>query len=146
MSLVGYGDIHTPQNEIHTEAYWLTLRASAPEEFERMGQNLASGLHGLANLLRNTVPLYVLCDPRDFNAWPMLQSPFDQRPTLYVYDRYRGGIGIARRLYAIDNQVFQAALEITQQCPCATVAQVALARKSIRANPPRKSHGIFFAR
>ena len=115
---IGYGDIHVPQNEIHTEAYWLTFRPTLQEEFERVGQNLASSLHGLANLLRNIIPLYVLCDPKDFNAWPMLQAPFDQRPTLYVYDRYRGGIGIARRLYAIDRQVFQAAYTMVRECSC----------------------------
>ncbi len=115
---IGYGTIHLPQNEIQTEAWWLTLREETRADYERGNLDLSAGLRGVANLLRNTIPIYVLCDPRDFSVWPMLRAPHDQRPTLYVYDRYPGGIGIARRLFAIDRQVLQASWEILTQCPC----------------------------
>jgi DEAD/DEAH box helicase domain-containing protein len=50
----------------------------------------------------------------------MIRAPYDQCPTIYVYDRYPGGIGIARRLFAIDRQVLRAAWEILMACPCKT--------------------------
>lgn len=115
---VGYGVIDVPQQEIQTEAYWLTFRDGLKEEFEAQGLDLAAGLRGLSNLLRNTIPIYVLCDPRDFSTIPMLRAPHDLRATLYVYDRYPGGIGIARRLFAIDRQVLDAAAEIVRRCKC----------------------------
>jgi len=117
---IGYGTVHVPQNEIQTESYWLTLREDLKMEYEQRNLDLAAGLRGLATLMRNTIPIYVLCDPRDVNVWPMIRAPYDQRPTIYVYDRYPGGIGIARRLFAIDRQVLQAAWEILQACPCKT--------------------------
>lgn len=117
---IGYGTVHVPQNEIQTEAYWLTLREDLKTEYDRRSLDLAAGLRGLATLMRNTIPMYVLCDSRDVSVWPMIRAPYDQCPTIYVYDRYPGGIGIARRLFAIDRQVLQAAWEILMACPCKT--------------------------
>jgi len=115
---IGYGQVHVPQNEIQTEAWWLTLREELRDRYDREGLDLAAGLRGLAHLLRHTIPLFVLCDPRDFSVWPMIRAPHDQRPTLYVYDRYPGGIGIARRLFSLDRQALQAAAEIVGRCAC----------------------------
>lgn len=115
---IGYGTIHVPQNETQTEAYWLSFREDLREELEKRSLDLAAGLRGLANLLRNLIPIYVLCDPRDFNAWPMLRAPYDQRPTIYVYDRYPGGIGIARRLFSLDAKILDAAREVVRTCSC----------------------------
>ncbi|HPB32574.1 MAG TPA: DUF1998 domain-containing protein, partial [Candidatus Sumerlaeota bacterium] len=89
------------------------------EELEKDGLILGAGLQALAELLRNVVPLYVMCDPRDFHCMPMVRSPHDQRPTIYIYDRYPGGIGIARRCFAIERKLFTAAMEILGGCRCA---------------------------
>ncbi len=117
---IGYGTVHVPQNEMQTEAYWLTLSEDLRSEYDRRNLDLAAGLRGLATLMRNTIPIYVLCDFKDVNVWPMIRAPYDQCPTIYVYDRYPGGIGIARRLFAIDRKVLEASWEILSACPCKT--------------------------
>ncbi len=115
---VGYGEVHTPPNEMQTECCWFTFKDGLKAALEEEGLDLGSGLRALANLLANVVPLYVMCDPKDFRVVPVLRAPHVMRPALYVYDRYAGGIGIARRCFSIDNKLFTAALEIVSQCRC----------------------------
>lgn len=116
---VGYGEVHTPPNEMQTECCWFSFREDLKESLKEKELVLGAGLSGLATLLKNVVPLYVMCDPKDFLCVPMVRSPHDQRPTIFVYDRYPGGIGIARRCFAIDRKLFKAAMEIVSGCRCA---------------------------
>jgi len=115
---VGYGEVHTPPNEMQTESCWLTFREDLKEVLEEKELALGSGLRALATLLSNVVPLYVMCDPKDFIVVPVVRAPHVQSPTIYLYDRYPGGIGIARRCFAIDEKLFRASLEIVEGCRC----------------------------
>ncbi|MEW6235636.1 MAG: DEAD/DEAH box helicase [Candidatus Omnitrophota bacterium] len=115
---VGFGQIHLPQLDKQTEAYWLELSEELARKLTEEQVDLGGGMRGLATALNNVAPVFVLCDPRDLRAVPMVRAPFSGLPTIYLYDSYPGGIGIARRIYDIDQQVFAAADELIRQCGC----------------------------
>ena len=115
---VGYGEVHTPPNEMQTECCWFNFKDDLKEKLDSRGLVLGSGLHALANLLSNVIPLYVMCDPRDFIVFPLIRDPHGKKSSIYIYDKYPGGIGIARRCFAIDTKLFQAAIEIVKGCHC----------------------------
>jgi DEAD/DEAH box helicase domain-containing protein len=121
---IGYGDIVLPQQDLQTEAAWWTFRPEAAQRLAQLTgrggeQELGAALKGLAWLVHNVVALYVMSDPRDVAVLPMVRSPFDGLPTIYLYDRVPGGIGLARRAYGMDRQIMRAALEIAGGCGCA---------------------------
>lgn len=116
---VGYGEVHTPPNEMQTECCWFTFSEDLKDLLEEKGLVLGSGLRALANLLSNVVPLYVMCDPRDFRVVPMVRDPHSERPAIFIYDKYPGGIGIARRCFTIEKQLFSSAREMLGGCHCA---------------------------
>ncbi|MBX3729440.1 MAG: DEAD/DEAH box helicase [Candidatus Sumerlaeia bacterium] len=115
---VGYGDVSVPQLEIQTEAMWLTFREDLAADYKARGIELSAALQGLAHLLRNTVPIHVMCDPRDIGVSAMLRSPHDQRPTVIVWDRFPGGIGLARRLFGMEARIHRASLDAASRCGC----------------------------
>lgn len=115
---IGYGPVSVPQLEIQTEGMWFTFREDLQRRLKQQGHDLAPGLQGIANLLRHLVPLHVMCDPRDFSVYAMLRAPFDQRPTIYLWDRYPGGIGIARKLFGMEDTVLTEALARVSECTC----------------------------
>lgn len=117
---VGYGDISIPPLEMQTEAYWLTLESETKEWMEQANLDLGAGLSGIASVLSNVVPIYVLCDPRDVACVPMVRAPHDELPTIYLYDRYPGGIGLARKIYDLDSKILKAARDIVADCSCAS--------------------------
>lgn len=88
---------------------------------QKVEQNvrIRSGLGGLAFVLGNLAPLFLMCDTRDLGAhadpaW----SAADNHPTVVLYDLVPAGIGFSQRLFEIHDQLIQRAHELVAACPC----------------------------
>jgi DEAD/DEAH box helicase domain-containing protein len=113
---VGWGRINIPEESRHTTAYWLALGPEAVDGLER--GELQDGLWGMAHLLRNLAPIFLMCDPRDLQAVAQVRSPFTERPTIFLYENPPGGVGMARRLFEIHSRLMRTALDLVGRCPC----------------------------
>jgi DEAD/DEAH box helicase domain-containing protein len=83
--------------------------------------DLAGGeglITGLANVLVHLAPLYLMCDPRDVRVVPEVRSPFTGAPTIYLYESIPGGVGFAERLFALRQELLQAAAGLIADCAC----------------------------
>jgi DEAD/DEAH box helicase domain-containing protein len=106
---VGWGKIQLPPQELHTTAYWVAFAdESIPD----------TALQGLANVLANVAPLYLMCDPHDIGVHHQVKSPFTKRPTIYIYDAVPGGVGFAEKLYAMHRDLIAAARDLVRECGC----------------------------
>jgi DEAD/DEAH box helicase domain-containing protein len=112
---VGWGKIRLPEDTFHTSAYWITLPNAAtrwsPGEVER-------GLAGVAHVLANVAPLFLMCSPGDLGVYAETRSPFTGQPTIYLYDAVPGGVGFAEKLYNSHAPLVEAADELVRNCPC----------------------------
>ena len=115
---VGFGTIHLPQLDKQTESYWLEISEPLHQKLVEQRVDVGGGLRALATALCNVVPVFVLCDPRDIRSAPMVRAPFSGLPTIYLYDVYPGGIGIARRIFDIDQKMFDSAQDLLEGCHC----------------------------
>jgi DEAD/DEAH box helicase domain-containing protein len=79
---------------------------------------LESGLLGLAYVLGQVAPLFLMCDSHDVAVWPEVRSVFTGAPTIYMYDRVPGGIGFSKRLYNVHQQLLGSAGGVVTRCPC----------------------------
>ncbi len=116
---VGAEDIHLPPEEVDTEAFALTLSEEAASELLLHAGDRGSAWHGLGELLRRVAPLFLRCQPGDLGLSTQVKSPHFKRPTIYLYDRVRGGVGLARALFAGHREVLAAALDVLRGCDCA---------------------------
>ncbi|HEX5505567.1 MAG TPA: Zn-binding domain-containing protein, partial [Thermomicrobiales bacterium] len=114
---VGWGDIHLPEQQMHTGAYWLCLPGALTERMRTA--ELQGALVGLANVLVTIAPLYLMCDPRDIGVVPEIKSPFTGRATITIYDKIPGGIGFSPKLYDLHETLLEAAHDLVAACPCA---------------------------
>ncbi len=117
---VGFGDIHLPQQDMQTEAYWVDFSEGLMQTLAQEGVDLGGGLRALATALVNVVPIYVLCDPKDIRSSPMVRAPFSGLPTIYLWDAYPGGIGIAQKIYEMDEHLFKSVDDAIKKCICRT--------------------------
>jgi DEAD/DEAH box helicase domain-containing protein len=115
---VGFGRIALPELDLHTTAYMWELDERLDTMLREAGLDFAAGMKGLGNVMGTIASLYLMCDPRDIRAVPMLKSPFHQRPTLFIYDCYPGGVGFSEKLYELHAQLLQAARDHIGQCAC----------------------------
>ena len=82
------------------------------------GQQTRSALGGLAYVLGNLAPLYLMCDPEDIQVMAESRSPLTQAPTLVIYERIAAGVGFSQRLFELHDELLQAALELIADCQC----------------------------
>jgi ATP-dependent helicase YprA (DUF1998 family) len=113
---LGFGTIDLPHTTLHTVAFWLIPEAAALAKVAQWGRVPADGLQGIANVLLDVVSLYTMCDPLDLGAVVELKGPAG--PTLYIYDKYPGGLGYAQRAYHLCEEIMQSALKLIQGCGC----------------------------
>ena len=113
---VGWGTIDLPQQELHTQACWIWLDEGLTSELKR--DEITIALQGLAQLLPTVASLYLMCDPRDLGVSSEIKSPFTEAPTVYIYDRFPGGVGLAERLYSIYPQILDSAMALVTDCAC----------------------------
>lgn len=115
---VGWGEIHLPESTMHTASYWIEFPEEIGEALGMKREYLAAAVHGMASALREVAPFQVMCDPTDIRAIGMLRAPFSERPAVYLYETYPGGVGFSEKLYTHHGRILQAALELIGQCPC----------------------------
>jgi len=115
---IGWGDVRLPEQEMQTTSYWLSFTENATRTVT--ASDLESGLVGVANVLGNVAPLYLMCDPGDLGVKPEVRSPHTKEATIFIYDRVPAGIGFAERLYRLHDQLLPAAQQLILDCPCTT--------------------------
>jgi DEAD/DEAH box helicase domain-containing protein len=114
---IGYGEINLPPSEIHTRSLILSFHEEFFEGLSR--EDIEQLLLSLSNLLRNISPLFVMTDIRDIGSAENLKQEIIGLPTVFLFDRYPGGVGLADRLFEIRQRLLQATLQRVLECPCA---------------------------
>lgn len=115
---VGWGEIHLPESTMHTAGYWVEFPDNVAETLEMKESELAEALAALANTLRQVAPVQVMCDPTDIRAQGMLRAPFSEKPTVYLYETYPGGVGFSEKLFTHHRRLFEAAISLVSGCTC----------------------------
>jgi DEAD/DEAH box helicase domain-containing protein len=75
-------------------------------------------LAGAGSLIKQTAPVYLLCDPRDLGLAERVRDPHFGVSALYIYDKYPGGTGLAECLAAKIPELFKNAHFVVERCPC----------------------------
>ncbi len=113
---LGFGQVRLPQTDMHTVGMWWTI----PDSLTAILSNddLQGAMVGIANLLAIVAPLYLMCSPRDICVIYQVKSPVTDKPSLFLYDNYPGGVGLAEKAYEMQELLLEHALSIVQSCAC----------------------------
>ncbi|MGI8968085.1 MAG: DEAD/DEAH box helicase [Chloroflexota bacterium] len=114
---VGWGQIHLDEDPFPTTAYWTTIPENIASSLP--SAEMESGLRGLAHVIGQVAPIFLMCDPGDLAVWSEVKSTFTRAPTVYIYDRVPGGIGFSERLFRMHQQLLANAGTLVTKCPCA---------------------------
>jgi DEAD/DEAH box helicase domain-containing protein len=107
-----------PPQHLQTVAVWYVLTdellASAGVPAARVPGSLHAAEHGAIGLL----PLIALCDRWDIGGLSTALHPDTGRPTVFVYDGYPGGAGLAERSYRRLAEHLGATRTTIAECAC----------------------------
>ncbi len=102
---------HAPDN-------LLTVCPPCHRKLER-ARGARTALSGLAYLLRNLAPVFLMCDPGDLGTTVEARDAESGLPAIIVFDGVPGGAGLSPRLMDLWPQLVAATLERVRTCPCA---------------------------
>ncbi|WP_088105385.1 DEAD/DEAH box helicase [Halalkalibacter urbisdiaboli] len=113
---IGSGPIHLPEEELHTNAMWLSFSDEIAHEF--VDEPLDQALIGLAHLFQHVAPVFVMCDRSDLHVIPQMKAEHSEAPTIFMYDRYPGGIGLAKEVYRHIDLILENVKQLLSSCSC----------------------------
>lgn len=111
---IGSGPISIPPMEMHTSATWVSF--DMPRNWSE--EQLTDALNGAAYAMGSFIPLFVHCDRSDLSVVPQVKAVHNERPTIFIYDSYPGGIGLSERVYDILMSLLERTKEHVEKCPC----------------------------
>jgi DEAD/DEAH box helicase domain-containing protein len=77
---------------------------------------VGQALIGIANVLIEVAPLFVMCDPSDIGT--VVNSSSLSRDALFLHDRYPGGMGYARRCMESIDPIIETVHRVVSECAC----------------------------
>ncbi|GAM12588.1 DEAD/DEAH box helicase [Mesobacillus selenatarsenatis] len=112
---IGSGPIYLPEEELHTSSSWISLN----KELSEFGHDrLEEGLIGTSQALKHIAPLFVMCDPSDVHVVPQVKAAHNEKPTIFFYDRYPGGIGLSEKIYSGIEEILNQTKQMVKNCQC----------------------------
>ncbi len=115
---VGAGPIQLPPEELDTEAFLVTLSEVSAAEIGLESGSRGSAWRALGQLLRRMASLHIRCSASDLGISSHVRSPFFARPTLFLYDRVQGGVGLSNLLLDAFPELLASAVGVVENCEC----------------------------
>jgi len=118
---LGYGDIHLPEEEIHTRAVLMSFETDTSAGRGIEGINPEIREHVIAHigtLIKNVAPIFLLCERHDIGIAERIKDPFTEFPTIYLYDTAPGGIGLSEGFSEKRIEILKGAYDLVVHCGC----------------------------
>ena len=132
MELVGQAAVDLPPQTLATTAMWWTVSEAMRNALAAAGYNPVEGLMGTRNLMLVTLPALAMCDRRDISG--VVDSSNLGVHTIFVYDRYPGGVGFAQKGRQLMDDWLDMCRAIVAECPCEAGCPSCVAPPNLR--PP----------
>ncbi|MCZ6635735.1 MAG: DEAD/DEAH box helicase [bacterium] len=113
---IGWENLDLPEVKLDTAGCWLIPPREVLRECRTYGRVPSEGLKGIANVIGEVIPLFSMCDPMDIGT--TIDSSNTGQPTLFVYDRYPGGIGFSEKAYEMMEEIMTGCLMVVEECAC----------------------------
>ena len=116
--VIGEEPLDLPPLRFVTQALWFELPEAAIERIAEAGLDFAGGLHAAEHAAIAMLPLFALCDRNDIGGVSTPFHPDTGKAQIFIYDAYPGGIGITAKGFEMMEELWAAALQAIEECPC----------------------------
>ncbi|MHA2283945.1 MAG: DEAD/DEAH box helicase [Promethearchaeota archaeon] len=109
-----------PLIKFESQAVWFTIPFEYQKELELNGYDLGGTIHAIEHAMIAIAPALAQISRWDLGGLSIDFDPVKQQPIIYIYDAYRGGIGISELLYFNLNELLSLAFKLVKSCSCRT--------------------------
>ena len=113
---IGWSMLDLPAQHLETASCWFTPPQEALALPAKHGLKPIEGMVGIRNVAVNMLPLLAMCDRLDVGG--IVNSSNTGSPTIFLYDRYPGGMGFSERGFELFAELMEHCLKTIESCPC----------------------------
>ncbi len=110
--------LELPRQELVTRSFWYTVSDELQAEAEVSFEALAGTLHAIEHAAIGMLPLFTICDRWDVGGVSTTRHLDTTLASIFIYDGYQGGAGIAELGYEAADRHLAATLELLDKCGC----------------------------
>lgn len=107
-----------PEQTIETEGVWIDIPSDVVKKIEEQKLHFMGAIHAMEHAIIALFPLLVLCDRNDIGGISCPLHEQTQSASVFVYDGYPGGVGLAEKGYEKIDAVMKQTLAAVKRCSC----------------------------
>jgi DEAD/DEAH box helicase domain-containing protein len=116
--ILGNERLELPEQTLVTRAFWYTVDDDLLALDELAAADVGGSLHATEHAAIGLLPLFTICDRWDVGGVSTPHHPDTDRATIFVYDGYPGGAGIAELGWEAGEEHLRATLDVIESCEC----------------------------
>jgi DEAD/DEAH box helicase domain-containing protein len=111
-------ELDLPPRSLVTRACWYTIPLDEMLDAGIAPAQVLGTVHAAEHALIGMLPLFTICDRWDVGGVSTATHPQTAEPTIFVYDGYPGGAGIAELAFDAARRHVTETLALVDACPC----------------------------
>jgi len=116
--LIATQPLDLPEQLMETTGLWLEIPDQIVSEIEQEKRHFMGAIHALEHGMIALFPLLVLCDRNDIGGISCPMHEQTEQATIFVYDGYAGGVGLAHEAFSQIEELLGRALQTISSCGC----------------------------
>ena len=107
-----------PPLEFPSVSTWFTVPDHITDRIHAEKLDLNGGIHAIEHAMIAMSPLHAMCDRWDMGGLSTPLHPDTGKPSIFIYDGYKGGIGLSEKLYQLLPDLMETSLRLIKDCKC----------------------------
>jgi DEAD/DEAH box helicase domain-containing protein len=112
--------LELPPSQLMTRAFWYTVDEPVLMNAKIEPASVPGTLHAVEHAAIGILPLFAICDRWDVGGVSIAYHTDTRKPTIFIYDGYPGGAGVAELGFAAGRRHLEATLAVVERCRCRT--------------------------
>lgn len=117
-TLLSIHQLNLPSQKFQTQSLWIEIPENLPSEFKKKNIDFHGSIHGAEHAIIGIFPLEITCDRMDIGGYSFPFHNQTQKPTIFIYDGYPGGVGITKEGFGRIEKIINYAIETVKNCKC----------------------------
>eukprot|EP01052_Picozoa_sp_SAG31_P005300 SAG31_NODE_230_length_19771_cov_90.041739_18_plen_279_part_00 len=118
-------ELDLPASLVEAKGVWWEVPQIVCQKLVELGRVDGYGaVSGVANTSVASLPTLISCDRRDVSARPKFATADDEfaPPTICIYETFKGGVGIAEKVFQNIEEIWRRAEALVQTCSCSSIS------------------------
>ncbi|MFX1297189.1 MAG: DEAD/DEAH box helicase [Promethearchaeota archaeon] len=113
--------VDLPIIKFETQSTWFLIPFEYQKELELAGYDLGGTIHAIEHAMIAIAPTLAQISRWDLGGVSIDFDPVNQQPIIYIYDAFKGGIGISELLFYELKNLLILAQTLIKSCKCTTL-------------------------